>query len=401
LLRLIPSRSMTKRGYVSNSSRRTPGRAGVTRPNTEASLRGRYLLAGTLAALVVLVLFPWGFLIWSSLVAESPSGGVQGLTLHYFARALLAPGRAQLFGVTFLFSAGTAIVATVLGTLLAWLVERTDAPGARAAYALSYVFFAVPGLLKATGWILLFNDRTGFLWVLLRRFLHVGWTFPLYSLGGMIWSQALLWLPVVFLFLGTSFRNMDDSLEDAARTSRANRWRTFAAITLRLARPALWAVVLLSFIESLTTLETPLFIGMPGAVYTVTSEIYRTVTASLVPDYGTASALAVVLMAAVAVAIYGYQRALHSGASYQTVSGKGFRARHHPLGRHRWLGGLVGGGGVNQPLTSHRQRRRQHPSEARRRYMGRRAIQRRECSAAHGWACRDSCRSLRAGSGPW
>ena len=46
---------------------------------------------------------------------------------------------------------GTAVTTFVMGALVAWVVERTDAPGAGLFHMLSLLSFAVPGLLMAMG----------------------------------------------------------------------------------------------------------------------------------------------------------------------------------------------------------------------------------------------------------
>jgi iron(III) transport system permease protein len=62
-----------------------------------------------------------------------------------------------------------------------------------------------------------------------------------YSLWGMVFVEALLWSPFVFLLLAASFRSMDPSLEEASAVCGARVWQTLRRISLRPA-PAFFSV---------------------------------------------------------------------------------------------------------------------------------------------------------------
>ena len=112
----------------------------------------------------------------------------------------------------------------------------------------------------------------------------------------------------------------------------ASRWQALMRVTLPLARPAILAVLLLSFIRALEAFEVPLLIGIPGGVVTVTTALFRSIHSGFVPRYGEASAYAVLLTAAVSVPLFLYYRATREGAKFATVTGKGFRPSRIDLG---------------------------------------------------------------------
>jgi iron(III) transport system permease protein len=112
----------------------------------------------------------------------------------------------------------------------------------------------------------------------------------------------------------------------------ASRRQVLARVTLPLARPAILAVLLLSFIRALEAFEVPLLIGIPGGVVTVTTALYQSIHSGFVPRYGEASAYAVLLTAAVSVPLFLYYRATREGAKFATVTGKGFRPSRIDLG---------------------------------------------------------------------
>jgi iron(III) transport system permease protein len=86
------------------------------------------------------------------------------------------------------------------GASAAWLVARTDAPFRRLVTATAFLSLAVPVIIKSIGWIMLLGSNSGLVNVVLR--LLVGGEegpIALYSLGGMIFVEGMLWMPVVFL----------------------------------------------------------------------------------------------------------------------------------------------------------------------------------------------------------
>ena len=110
----------------------------------------------------------------------------------------------------------------VLGTVLAWLVERTDLPGRGLVRVMIILPLATPPLLLAIAWVLLLSPRTGFFnHALMVMFGLSGAPFDIFSMGGMIFVESMVLLPSVYLMLAPAFRNMDPNLEHAAFVSGA------------------------------------------------------------------------------------------------------------------------------------------------------------------------------------
>jgi iron(III) transport system permease protein len=129
---------------------------------------------------------------------------------------------------------------------------------------------------------------------------------------------------------------MDPALEEAAAMCGASRSQTLMRVTLPLARPAILAVLLLSFIRALEAFEVPLLIGIPGGVITVTTALYQSIHSGFLPRYGDASAYAVLLIGAVSFPLYLYYRATRESAKFATVTGRGFRPSRIDLGHWKY-----------------------------------------------------------------
>jgi len=112
-------------------------------------------------------------------------------------------------------------------------------------------------------------------------------------------------------------------------------WRVFFRVTLPLAKPALYAAILIMVVRRLESFEVPAVIGLRNHIWVFTSRIYDALHA-LSPDYATAGALAVTLLALTSFGVWWQSRLARRARSFQTVTGKGFRPRPMPLGKWKW-----------------------------------------------------------------
>jgi iron(III) transport system permease protein len=239
-----------------------------------------------------------------------------------------------------IFSIGSSGLALVFGTTLAWLAERTNARFRGLTYISAFVSFAIPGIIKVIGWILLFGPEAGYLNLAVKSLTGIFPLFNVFSMGGMILVEGFLWTPVVFLLMGTPFRSMDPSLEEAAVVSGSSEWQVFRRVTFPMAAPSVLSVLILTFVRSLEAFEIPALIGLPAGIEIFTTQIYTQLKGSIIPDYGHASAYSVILIALVSLVLIPYYRVTQDTFKFSTVTGKGFNPRRKDLRKWRWLGGL-------------------------------------------------------------
>jgi iron(III) transport system permease protein len=128
---------------------------------------------------------------------------------------------------------------------------------------------------------------------------------------------------------------MDPSLEESAIMSGARLPTVFRRITMPLARPALYAAILIMVVRTLESFEVPAVVGMNNHVWVFTSRIWRALD-SLPPDYRTAGAYAMSLLVLTSVGVLWHSRLAKRARAFQTVTGKGFRPHPVALGAWRW-----------------------------------------------------------------
>ena len=289
-----------------------------------------------------LVLPPLYSVIQTSLFTTKLTGEIDQFTLRYYEDLLRELQVVGPFLNTLYFAVGAALLATILGGSIAWIVVRTDCPLRSLGYFTAFASFGTPFILYTIGWLLLLGKAGPFNYWLKTLLDQSGPVVNVYSLAGMIFIESLLWSPFVFLMLAAAFRSMDPSLEEASSACGARVWQTMRRISLRLMLPAFFSVMLLIFIRTFESFEIPALVGLPGDIRVLTTSIYLDAQ-KLPPRYGSAGAFSVLLMMVVAATLYCYFRITREGDRYHTVTGKGYRPTLINLGRWRYaaVSGLV------------------------------------------------------------
>jgi iron(III) transport system permease protein len=294
-----------------------------------------------IALLAAGVIPPFVFLLYSSLHHLDSQGAFGAFTFAHFAEIFSSRAFGSTLVNSLVYSFGSALLALVIGAAQAWLAERTDASLRQLLYVAAIVSLGIPYVLYIVAWLLLLG-KAGPVNLLLQQMF--GGTAPyinVYSLGGMIFVEGLLWSPLAFLLLSPVFRNSDASFEEAASICGAGLVSILRFVTLAMARPALLALGLLVFIKASESFEVPALVGLPGSARVFTSTIYTELTLAIPPNSGLASAFGLLLLVIMAVLLQVYHRTAAQTHRYQTVTGKNYRPRVTRLGRWRYAAGAL------------------------------------------------------------
>ncbi len=304
------------------------------------------LLTVVAAIVAYLVLSPILFLFVSSFRRYELAGSIKFVfTLSNYADAYLTEDFLDAFKNSVIYAGGGTLVALAIGTALAWIVERTNAPFRGLVVLGAAATYLVPGVLITLAWVALANARIGSLNHLIRLVVPIddpSGPIDIGSLPGMIWVFGSHLYPVAFLIMTAAFRSMDPALEEAAALSGAGILGTLRRVTLGVSRPALISALLLLFVRGLESFEVPLIIGIPARIDVLTTLIYQNAALVQPPEPGMSASLGVMLLALSIIGVYFYQRATRRARGFATITGKGYRARRLDLGRKRFLvGGLA------------------------------------------------------------
>ncbi|MFI6816035.1 ABC transporter permease [Nonomuraea sp. NPDC050328] len=257
-------------------------------------------------------------------------------TLVNYTALLADPAVGGVIVNTLVYLAITLVVALVLGTALALLVERTDFGHSRLINTAMMVRVLIPGFFTAMGWIFLLHPRIGALNQLL------GTSADITSLAGMGLVEGLGLSALVFIMVSGGLRALDGSLEEAARASGAGPWTVLRRVTLPLIRPGLMGAALFTATIALSALDIPLIMGLSNRIYVFSSYLYVAANPTdNVVEHGIPAAFSVIMiLVAVGLSAW-YTRTLKAGRKYQVVTGKGYRPQKIKLGRWRWAAWLL------------------------------------------------------------
>ena len=299
----------------------------------KAARRPRREIIGLVVAVIaaLLVLPP----LWTLLHASVTPDGGAGLTLDNFRALFASRGIASAAVNSVIFSLCAMVLSIALGGGVAWLVERTDVPLKKLAWLTTIVSLGTPFIVYVTAWTFLLG-RSGPINDLYRTLTgSTGVLVNISTMYGMVLVEGLLWSPLCFLLMSSTFRMANAEMEEAARMSGASVAEAVWLISLKLARPAILALALFIFVLNLEAFEVPALIGMPGGVNILTTEIYRSVK-EIPPRMGYASSFSVLMLIIVSVLLYFYGRLSKHAERYASITGKGYRPRPLRLGRLRW-----------------------------------------------------------------
>lgn len=264
-------------------------------------------------------------------------GAIGAFTTDKYVAAYTDPALPKTLLNTVVFTLGAACFSTILGGLLAYLSVRTDIPFSGLFRVLPVVPMMIPHVLFAAAWITLLNPTNGMLNLFLRNVFGLSdGPFNIYSLGGMIFLEGMLDLPVTYLVISPAMYSFDTTLEEASRVSGASNLYTLRRVTLPILKPAFLATFTLAIIRTLAAFAIPSMVGMPGRIHILTTHIYRIISVGWSPDYGRAAALGLIVLAASIVLVYLYRHLISEGSQFVTVTGKGYRPTVVELGRARY-----------------------------------------------------------------
>lgn len=171
---------------------------------------------------------------------------------------------------------GTAVCATVLGTMGALGLVRLRRRASTALLAIVLAPMIIPHVALAIG-----------LYPLLAR-IHLVNSYP-----AVIAGHTVVAVPLVVIVVSAALQNVDVSVERAASSLGASPLRVFREVTLPLVFPGVLGGALLAFTVSFDELELALFLSGP-ATRTFPLQIWEQVQYELSPLIAVASVLVVV-----------------------------------------------------------------------------------------------------------
>ena len=289
-----------------------------------AALDRKKLLADPImvTTIVVLITFLTLFILYplAVLLVDSVYGRETGLTLDILKRIFAMQSFRTAITNTLKVGFAVGIFSTILGLLFAYVevyVKVRSRFMGGLFQVVSMLPVVSPPFVLSLSMIMLFG-KAG----IITRYLLKIYDNSVYGFWGITIVQTLTFFPVCYMMLKGLLKNIDPSLEEAARDMGASRFRVFADVTLPLILPGLGNAFLVTFIESIADFANPMIIG--GSYDTLATTIYLQITGAY--DKEGAAAMAVVLLT-ITLAMYLVQKYVLEAKTAATLTGKASRAR--------------------------------------------------------------------------
>ena len=243
------------------------------------------------------------------------------LTLAAFPRIFADYTFTTAFRNTLVLGAITGFGSVIIGLLFAYVdcyVRVRSRVTKKMFDVVSMLPVVSPPFVLSLSMILLFG-RGG---LITRKLLGI-YDSNVYGLGGLAIVQVLTFFPVCYMMLKGLLKNIDPSMEEAARNMGAGRMKVFTTVTLPLMLPGLGNAFLVTFIESVADFANPMMIG--GSYDTLATTIYLRITGGSYDTNG-AAAMAVVLLC-ITLLLFLLQKYYLDKKTAATLTGKASRAR--------------------------------------------------------------------------
>ena len=262
--------------------------------------------------------------------------------VKHWINAFQRPGLLSSLGNSLLIWSLTVATSFPIGVAIAWILARTRIPFSHTLEFLFWVSYMVPSLPTTIAWITLLDPDLGLINVALTKAgLFEQGPFNIFSVPGIVWANLMgHGIAIKVMLLTPAFRNMDASLEEAARVGGASNLRTLFKVTLPLMISPMTLVLALQLLRVFQSFETEYLLGMPFGFYVYSTKIF-TLIRDQIPNYGEATVLASITLLMIGL-IIPLQRWILQRRRYTTITGS-FRPGLIDLGRWNYVAfGLIG-----------------------------------------------------------
>lgn len=279
-------------------------------------------VAGLIFFLLMFTVYPLLILLKDAFVRRY--GGVDVTTGYQFSYIFSTLNYQNSIKNSLVIGLVVAFGATALGFLFAYVDVYLKVKGGfmRGLFkVVSLLPLVSPPFVISIAIIVLFGNSG----LITNRWWHMLMNQGLYGYPGIMVVEIITFFPTAYLMLKGLLKNIDPSLEEAARDMGASRSRVFWTVTMPLMKPGLANAFLVAFIESMADFANPMIIG--GSMETMSTQIYNTLMGGngINANYQAAAMSIILLM--ISMVLFFIQKYVFERKSYATISGKATRAR--------------------------------------------------------------------------
>ena len=265
------------------------------------------------------------------------AGGAAGdFTLYYWQRLLGSSLTKQMLLQpllnSLLIGVCVSFFAILIGSVLAWLMVRTDLPF-KPFFSLAVIIpYMIPSWCKSQAWLTMFKTERiggspGFL-------MSLGINVPdwlAYGPVAIITVLSLHYYAYAYLLVSAALNSINSELEEMGEIQGAGKATILRKITFPLVLPAMLSAVILTFSKAIGTFGVINYLGSKVNFVTLSSQLYMN---SKSQNTQTAFAMALIMICIASISVFVNQKLIGSRKSYATIGGKGGRST--PIGLGGW-----------------------------------------------------------------
>lgn len=266
------------------------------------------------------------------------AGGVPGeITLYYWHRLFASRLTEKLLIRpllnSLLIGVCVSFFAILIGSILAWLMVRTDLPFKKFFSLAVIVPYMIPSWCKSQAWLTMFKTERigGAPGFLASLGIHVP-DWMAYGPVAIIIVLSLHYYAYAYLLVSAALNSINSELEEMGEIQGAGKAMILRKITFPLVLPAMLSALILTFSKAIGTFGVINYLGSKVNFVTLSSQLYMNDKSQ---NTEMAFAMALVLIFIASVSVFINQKLIGSRKSYATIGGKGGRSTPVALGRHR------------------------------------------------------------------
>ena len=297
------------------------------------------IVAISLVILFCLIVIPLLQMVASTFTAARSEikrigGEVGDFTLYYWKYLLVGKlSGATLWGPlknSLVVGIFTVLVSVPLGSVLGWLMVRSDIPGKKLLGMLVVIPYMIPSWCKALSWLAVFRNKTsgslGFL---------AGLGIPIpdwlaYGPVAIVLCMSLHYYAFSYIHVSSALRSINSELEEMGEICGANKAQILKSITLPLVLPSILSAVVMTLSKSIGTYGVAANLGSRIGYFTLATKMKTFINGG---PQGVGYAMSLVLISLAALIIFSNQKIIGVRKSYATIGGKGGRSNEMHLGK--------------------------------------------------------------------
>lgn len=294
----------------------------------------------TLIILFVLIIIPLLIMIQNTFVVAKaelrsiPGAKIGDYTLYYWKYLLASPLTKTVFWEPLLHSLTIGLFVTLisvpLGSIMAWLMVRTDIPGKSVLSAMILIPYMIPSWCKALSWLSIFRNELSGSYGLLS-----GMGIPIpdwlaYGPFAIIIVMVMHYYAFSYIMVSGSLRSINSELEEMGEIQGASKVQILKSITLPLVLPAFLSATIMTISKSIGTYGVAANLGNRINYYVLATRMKEFINDS---PKGVGYAMSILMILLASGTIFANQKLIGTRKSYATIGGKGTRSNLIPLGK--------------------------------------------------------------------